>query len=125
MSSFRVPGKRAVRKSVVATTLNTSRWRRARLARLQPSNRWSWTPCLDLTRRRRRARARRVARLSLRRVRRGRGRRPSRCRRVASINLCADQLVLTLADPEQILTVSWLAADPEESLLAEAARATR
>jgi iron complex transport system substrate-binding protein len=42
---------------------------------------------------------------------------------VASINLCADQLVLTLADPSQVRTVSWLAADPEESLLAtEAAR---
>jgi iron complex transport system substrate-binding protein len=37
---------------------------------------------------------------------------------VASINLCADQLVLTVAAPEQVLTVSWLAADPEESLLA-------
>lgn len=43
--------------------------------------------------------------------------------RVASINLCADQHVLTLAEPSQILTVSWLAADAEESLLAaEAAR---
>ncbi len=41
---------------------------------------------------------------------------------VASINLCADQLVLSLADPAQILTVSWLAADPEESMLAEQAR---
>ena len=40
---------------------------------------------------------------------------------VASINLCADQLVLALADPEQILTVSWLSADPEESLFATAA----
>ena len=40
---------------------------------------------------------------------------------VASINLCADQLVLALADPEQILTVSWLSADPEESLFAAAA----
>ena len=40
---------------------------------------------------------------------------------VASINLCADQLVLVLADPEQILTVSWLSADPEESLLAATA----
>jgi len=40
---------------------------------------------------------------------------------VASINLCADQLVLSLADPAQILTVSWLAADPEESMLAEQA----
>jgi iron complex transport system substrate-binding protein len=42
--------------------------------------------------------------------------------RVASINLCADQHLLTLADPEQILTVSWLAADPEESLLASKAQ---
>ena len=42
--------------------------------------------------------------------------------RVASINLCADQHVLALADPEQILTVSWLAADPEESLMATEAR---
>jgi iron complex transport system substrate-binding protein len=42
--------------------------------------------------------------------------------RVASINLCADQHLLALADPEQILTVSWLAADPEESLLATEAR---
>jgi iron complex transport system substrate-binding protein len=42
--------------------------------------------------------------------------------RVASINLCADQHLLALADPEQILTVSWLAADPEESLLANEAR---
>lgn len=38
--------------------------------------------------------------------------------RVASINLCADQHVLALAEPSQILTVSWLAADPEESLFA-------
>jgi iron complex transport system substrate-binding protein len=41
---------------------------------------------------------------------------------VASINLCADQLVLTLADPAQIRTVSWLAADPHESMLEEQAR---
>lgn len=42
---------------------------------------------------------------------------------VASINVCADQHLLALADPEQILSVSWLAADPEESLFArEAAR---
>ncbi len=42
---------------------------------------------------------------------------------VASINLCADQLVLSVAAPEQVLTVSWLSADPEESLLAaQAAR---
>jgi iron complex transport system substrate-binding protein len=42
--------------------------------------------------------------------------------RVASINLCADQLLLELGDRAQILTVSWLAADPEESVLADRAR---
>jgi len=42
--------------------------------------------------------------------------------RVASINLCADQHLLALADAAQILTVSWLAADPEESLLAKEAQ---
>lgn len=40
---------------------------------------------------------------------------------VASINLCTDQLVLHVADPSQIVTLSWLSADPEESTLAEAA----
>ena len=40
---------------------------------------------------------------------------------VASINLCADQLVLSIALPTQILSLSWLASDPEESMLAEAA----
>src|SRR5690606_14941532 len=41
--------------------------------------------------------------------------------KVASINLCTDQLVLRLADPSQIVTVSWLSADPEESMLAHEA----
>lgn len=41
--------------------------------------------------------------------------------RAASINLCTDQLLLSVADPDQVLTVSWLSADPEESLLAERA----
>jgi iron complex transport system substrate-binding protein len=41
--------------------------------------------------------------------------------RVASINLCSDQLLLGLADHDQILTISWLAADPHESVFAEAA----
>jgi iron complex transport system substrate-binding protein len=45
---------------------------------------------------------------------------------VASINLCTDQLVLSVADPGQILSLSWLASDPEESMLAaEAARYPR
>ena len=41
---------------------------------------------------------------------------------VASINLCADQLLLSIADPGQILSLSWLASDPEESMLAAEAR---
>lgn len=35
-----------------------------------------------------------------------------------SINLCTDQLLLSLANREQVLSVSWLAADPAESMLA-------
>jgi iron complex transport system substrate-binding protein len=42
--------------------------------------------------------------------------------RVASINLCADQLVLELAAPGQIVSLSWLASDPEESALAAPAQ---
>jgi iron complex transport system substrate-binding protein len=42
--------------------------------------------------------------------------------RVASLNLCADQLLLNVADPRQIAALSWLARDPEESVLAERAR---
>jgi iron complex transport system substrate-binding protein len=40
---------------------------------------------------------------------------------VASINLCTDQLVLTVADPDQIVSLSWLSANPEESMLASQA----
>ncbi len=43
--------------------------------------------------------------------------------KVASINLCTDQLLLELAAPQQILTLSWLSADPEESVLAAQAAA--
>jgi iron complex transport system substrate-binding protein len=42
---------------------------------------------------------------------------------VASINLCTDQLVLGVADPAQIRSLSWLSADAEESMLASRARA--
>ena len=41
--------------------------------------------------------------------------------RVASINLCTDQLVLSIAAPEQIASLSWLSADPNESMLADEA----
>jgi len=42
-------------------------------------------------------------------------------RRVISFNLCADQLVLALADPEQIVGLSPYAADPRLSVMAKAA----
>ncbi|MBM3487781.1 MAG: ABC transporter substrate-binding protein [Alphaproteobacteria bacterium] len=43
-------------------------------------------------------------------------------RRIVSLNLCADQLVLRLADRDRIAAVTWLARDPELSIMAEAAR---
>ncbi|WP_102225146.1 ABC transporter substrate-binding protein [Acidimangrovimonas sediminis] len=38
--------------------------------------------------------------------------------RVVSINLCTDQLAMGLAAPGQLLSVSWLAADPRSSAMA-------
>ena len=38
--------------------------------------------------------------------------------RVVSINLCTDELVIPLADPETVKSVSFLSADPEESPIA-------
>jgi len=43
-------------------------------------------------------------------------------RRVASFNLCADQLVVGIAEPDQIAGLSAFAADPELSVVAEQAR---
>ncbi len=43
-------------------------------------------------------------------------------KRVLSFNLCADQLVVALADPEQIAGLSPYAADPSLSVVAEKAR---
>ena len=42
--------------------------------------------------------------------------------RVVSANLCADELLLALADPEQIISLSPFAADPEMSFLADKAK---
>lgn len=42
--------------------------------------------------------------------------------RIASINVCTDQLLLTLADPKQIAGLSPYARDPASSWLAERAR---
>jgi iron complex transport system substrate-binding protein len=46
-------------------------------------------------------------------------------RRVVSFNLCADQLVLALADPAQIAGLSPYAADPALSVMADKARPFR
>lgn len=43
-------------------------------------------------------------------------------RRIASFNVCADQLVVALADPEQIVGLSPYSADPAISVIAEKAR---
>jgi len=43
-------------------------------------------------------------------------------RRVASLNLCTDDIVLLLADPDQIVSVSYLSHDPRESALWRSAR---
>ena len=42
--------------------------------------------------------------------------------RVASLNLCSDELALRLAAPGQLVSVSRLGADPDETLLAARAR---
>jgi iron complex transport system substrate-binding protein len=46
-------------------------------------------------------------------------------RRIVSFNVCADQLVVALADPEQIAGLSPYAADPVVSVVADKARAFR
>lgn len=46
-------------------------------------------------------------------------------RRVVSFNLCADQLVVALADPEQIAGLSPYATDPALSVVADKAKAFR
>jgi iron complex transport system substrate-binding protein len=46
-------------------------------------------------------------------------------RRIASFNLCADQLVAALADPEQVVGLSPYVSDPDISAIAGRARAFR
>lgn len=48
---------------------------------------------------------------------------PARPERVVSMNLCTDQLAMLLAAPGQLLSVSYLSADPRGSVMAEAAQA--
>jgi iron complex transport system substrate-binding protein len=45
--------------------------------------------------------------------------------RIVSINLCADELLVTLADPDQIADLSIYATDPTLSYVAEAAKRFR
>ncbi|MEP9375982.1 ABC transporter substrate-binding protein [Aquabacter sp. CN5-332] len=42
--------------------------------------------------------------------------------RIVSLNLCADELVLRLADKEQVASVTWLARDPRGSNVADLAK---
>jgi len=43
--------------------------------------------------------------------------------RVVSMNLCTDQLAMLLAEPDQLISVSYLARDPRASSMAQEARA--
>lgn len=40
---------------------------------------------------------------------------PEKPRRIVSLNLCSDELVLRLADRENVASVTWLSRDPESS----------
>lgn len=42
--------------------------------------------------------------------------------RIVSLNMCTDELVLRLADPERVASVTWLSQDPRNANMAEVAR---
>ena len=44
---------------------------------------------------------------------------PGKPRRIVSLNMCVDELVLRLADPQNIASVTWLSRDPKNSNVAE------
>jgi len=46
---------------------------------------------------------------------------PGKPRRIVSLNMCVDELVLRLADPQNIASVTWLSRDPTNSNVAELA----
>ncbi|MBN9435772.1 ABC transporter substrate-binding protein [Bosea sp. (in: a-proteobacteria)] len=46
----------------------------------------------------------------------------ARPERIVSLNMCTDELVLRLADPAAIASVTWLSQDPRNANMAEAAR---
>ena len=47
---------------------------------------------------------------------------PLKPKRIVSLNLCTDQLLLTLGLRSRIVSLTFLAADPSASAMAEAAR---
>ena len=47
---------------------------------------------------------------------------PARPQRVVSLNLCTDELVLRLARPEAVASVTWLSRDPRNANMAERAQ---
>src|SRR5262245_1692186 len=49
------------------------------------------------------------------------GETPSAPRRIVSLNLCTDQLVLALADRDTVRSVTWLACDPQSWVMEAAA----
>ncbi|MGF7174784.1 ABC transporter substrate-binding protein [Azospirillum doebereinerae] len=48
---------------------------------------------------------------------------PAKTQRIASLNLCADELLLRLVEPQRIASVTWLARDPRGSNVAALAAA--
>ncbi|HBR96569.1 MAG TPA: cobalamin ABC transporter substrate-binding protein [Gammaproteobacteria bacterium] len=44
---------------------------------------------------------------------------PAKPQRVVSMNLCTDQLLMLLADPERIASVSYLSTEPDSSFVAD------
>ena len=46
---------------------------------------------------------------------------PGKPRRIVSLNMCTDELVLRLAEPQNIASVTWLSRDPQNSNVAELA----
>jgi iron complex transport system substrate-binding protein len=47
---------------------------------------------------------------------------PEKPRRIVSLNLCVDELLLRLAEPRNVASVTWLSRDPRNSNVAELAQ---
>ena len=46
---------------------------------------------------------------------------PGKPKRIVSLNMCTDELVLRLAEPQNVASVTWLSRDPKNSNVAELA----